>query len=99
MTGPPICRIKTLNYCSRSPHPVSGFGPYPGLSAQAILRMEDPVNQRSRYLVIPAALLALFLAAGCVSAPKEAETVQTEAEADAGSSASTDADSGASASN
>lgn len=44
-----------------------------------------------------AVLVALFLASGCVSVPKEPETVpaaQTEADADS----STDADSGASAS-
>lgn len=59
------------------------------------------MRTKSRLPIVSAALLTLFLAAGCVSAPKEAETVpaaQAEAEADAGSSASTDAESGASAS-
>jgi hypothetical protein len=57
------------------------------------------MKTNSRLLSVPAALLALLLAAGCVSAPKEPEPVPAaEAETDAGSSASTDADSGATAS-
>lgn len=57
------------------------------------------MRTKFRLSIVSAALLALFLAAGCVSAPKEAETVPAaQAEADVGSSASTDAESGASAS-
>lgn len=57
------------------------------------------MKTKSRLKFVPAVLLALFLAAGCVSAPKEPETAPAaQTEADAGSSASTDADSGASSS-
>ncbi len=58
------------------------------------------MKTKSRLPLVSAALLALLLAAGCVSAPKEPEPVPAaQAEADAGSSASTDAESGATASN
>ncbi len=58
------------------------------------------MKTKIRLPLVSAALMALLLAAGCVSAPKEAETVPAaQTEADAGSSASTDAESGASSSN
>lgn len=57
------------------------------------------MKTKLRPFTIAAALLALFLASGCVSVPKEPETVPAaQAEADAGSSASTDAESGATSS-
>ncbi|NLJ47352.1 MAG: hypothetical protein GX430_12450 [Treponema sp.] len=65
----------------------------------AILSLEDSMKTKSRLKFVPAALLALFLASGCVSVPKEPETVPAaQAEADAGSSASADAESGATSS-
>lgn len=91
---------KKVNYSIRIPRGRRIAGP----AVSGILRfgytlaLEDSVKHVSRSFVLSAALLSLFLAAGCVSAPKEPEAAQAPAEADAGSSASTDADSGASTS-